>query len=502
MQNEIRFVLVEDEPLILGQLEYIICACDARFRVVGKARNGRDGLAEIERLRPDVVIADIQMPVMSGLDMIAAARKKQLGGRYLILSGYSEFQYARSALRLGVNDYLLKPIDPDMLAHKLEALAQEIFDEQNSQLAQYLRGWFMPDLRPEELGDMPGDGVCYFIFAEVGAATSRVNGELSPGVQFWGENQFSWLSKIEEHWAVHIDHFSGKYVNEHIFAVVRDKEVPSGNMRIMAEEMLACCHDKIPLCMIVTGPMSTVEDFKQQTRGAAICRMKAFPFGASGVWCMEVDHLESDGEMLPDAFCTLAARFVEQAQSQADQALTALVNYWTATQPCEIVLLRQIEYLLGKLKDGNFGTDSLTAVELLSDAVCFEDIAAALRPFLRSTSLPQDKWSGASAQISEIKRYIDSNYDKALSYRVLYEKFGYNEKYIAYLFKKEIGISPSKYIVSVRIEAAKRLLEQPTMLQKDVAQKVGFSDPLYFSRVFRDFVGMSPSRFVKSKTAK
>ena len=97
MQDDICFVLVEDEPLILGQLEYSVIACDPHFRVAGKAGTGRDGLAEIERCKPDVVITDIQMPVMSGLEMIAKARHKGLESRYLILSGYSEFQYARQA---------------------------------------------------------------------------------------------------------------------------------------------------------------------------------------------------------------------------------------------------------------------------------------------------------------------------------------------------------------------------------------------------------------------
>ena len=100
MEGEIRFVIVEDEPLILQQLEYSICACSPRYRVVGKARNGKDGLQEIQKHQPDIVITDIQMPILSGLDMIAQARRTDWLC-YLILSGYGEFQYAQSALRLG-----------------------------------------------------------------------------------------------------------------------------------------------------------------------------------------------------------------------------------------------------------------------------------------------------------------------------------------------------------------------------------------------------------------
>ena len=249
--------------------------------------------------------------------------------------------------------------------------------------------------------------------------------------------------------------------------------------------------------MIVTEAMQKPIDFVQQIRSVAECRMMAFPFGSSGVWCMGMDRLPTISEVLPDSFRRLTTKIVEQMPYQELDALKELVIYWEKEQPCEAVLLRQLEYLLGKLGDNGYETDTLTAGELLADALDFHDVVDTLYPFLRTSSV-SDKNTGASGQITEIKRYIDRNYDKALNYRVLYENFGYNEKYIAYLFKKEMGISPSKYIVNVRIEAAKRLLlTRPDLLQKDVAQKVGFTDPLYFSRVFRDIVGLSPSKFVK-----
>lgn len=501
MQDDICFVLVEDEPLILGQLEYSVIACDPHFRVAGKAGNGRDGLTEIERCKPDVVITDIQMPVMSGLEMIAKARHKGLESRYLILSGYSEFQYARQALRLGVDDYLLKPIDPDALVEKLLGLAREIENKRAGALVRYLRSWFVPGISSEQRGSMPEGSVCYFIFADAGAATSRAYSELSPGAQLWRENTFDWLPQLQARWAVRIEHFGGRYANEHVFAVIRTEEATDGNLRTMAEEMLQFCQSTVPVCMIVTAPMRRPEEFQQQMRDAVACRMMAFPFGEGGIWCMETDCFSVGSAVLPPEFCALAARFMEQAHSPAEQDLAQLESYWMQEKPCQAVLLRQLEYLLSKLKDGGCGTDTLTAEELLADAVSFPNILKELRLFLRAPV--SGKGTGASAQIGEIKRYIDENYDKPLSYRALYEKFGYNEKYIAYLFKKEIGISPSKYIVSVRIEAAKRLLlAQPGLRQKEVAQKVGFTDPLYFSRVFRDCVGVSPSRFVQLETAK
>lgn len=78
MLREITFLLVEDEPLILQQLACSIQACDKNFHIIGTAENGQEGLEKIELLKPDIIITDIQMPILSGLDMISAARKKTL----------------------------------------------------------------------------------------------------------------------------------------------------------------------------------------------------------------------------------------------------------------------------------------------------------------------------------------------------------------------------------------------------------------------------------------
>lgn len=497
MKDEIRFVLVEDEPLILKQLECSICACSLQYHVVGTASNGKEGLDLIRHCKPDVIITDIQMPILSGLDMIAQAREEGLGGHYLILSGYGEFEYAQSALRLNVEDYLLKPVDPDDLEVQLKTLTQEITAGKEHDFAAYVRQWFNLDIHPKEMAPLPAGEVCYFIFAEVGAAASRTYGEFSPGVQFWKENGFDWLPQIEEKWQIHMEHFSGKYANEHVFAMLQTREGGGKKIRMIAEEILASCQNKLPICMIVTEAMYAPEDFVQQIHSVEECRMMAFPFGASGVWCMGFDQLPAIQEVLPDSFCILSSKIVEQMPYQTAKILEKLVTYWEKEQPCEAVLLRQLEYLLSRLRDCGRETDTLTAGELLADALDFHDVVDMLYLFLR-TPITADKNTGALGQITEIKRYIDTNYAKELNYRVLYENFGYNEKYIAYLFKREMGISPSKYIINVRIEAAKRLLlTRPDLLQKDVAQKVGFTDPLYFSRVFRDVVGLSPSKFVK-----
>lgn len=115
-------LIVEDEVRIREGLARLINKVDMGCTVVGTAENGYEGLQMISRLEPDIVIADIQMPKMDGLKMIEQARALGAKCEYVILSGYSEFEYARKGLKLGVKDYLLKPVTIDLVKELLAKL--------------------------------------------------------------------------------------------------------------------------------------------------------------------------------------------------------------------------------------------------------------------------------------------------------------------------------------------------------------------------------------------
>ena len=111
----IRVLIVEDEPALARGLSLLITKNYTDFEVLGICKNGRDGLHNILKLEPELVFTDITMPVMNGLDMIEEVQKAHFHTRFVILTGYADFEYARKAIHLGVSDYLLKPIVPKTL---------------------------------------------------------------------------------------------------------------------------------------------------------------------------------------------------------------------------------------------------------------------------------------------------------------------------------------------------------------------------------------------------
>ena len=126
MNRKIRLLLVDDEPGIVEGLTILLNAMGQPWDIVGSAEDGVKGIELVEALRPDIVITDIRMPVMDGLEMIRALAEKQAACRFIVLSGYRDFEYAKQAMAMGVRHYVTKPIDEDELAAAIREIGGEL----------------------------------------------------------------------------------------------------------------------------------------------------------------------------------------------------------------------------------------------------------------------------------------------------------------------------------------------------------------------------------------
>ena len=118
--NGLNIIIVEDEVKSREGIVKLISGISKEYKVVAQADNGFDGLEYIERLKPDLIICDIRMPGMDGLEMIYQLQRKGIYIKTIIITGYAEFDYAKKGINLGVEDYLLKPITCDDMKEILE----------------------------------------------------------------------------------------------------------------------------------------------------------------------------------------------------------------------------------------------------------------------------------------------------------------------------------------------------------------------------------------------
>ena len=126
MEQEITVLIVDDEEEIRRGLRRVIQKEQPGLRFLDSVANGEEGLKMIREYLPDIVITDINMPEMSGLEMIAKAREEGYSGNFVVLSGYDDFKYAQKAIRYGVDDYLIKPVVIDDLREIVERLKTKI----------------------------------------------------------------------------------------------------------------------------------------------------------------------------------------------------------------------------------------------------------------------------------------------------------------------------------------------------------------------------------------
>lgn len=130
--------LADDEPWILISMKKIVNWTEEGFVICGEATDGVKALDRIKKLKPDVVISDIKMPGIDGMELIKSIRKEKMDTDIIILSGYSEFEYAKTAIHYGCSDYLIKPVDEDELLQVLRNIrAKHLNIEKNEESSVY-----------------------------------------------------------------------------------------------------------------------------------------------------------------------------------------------------------------------------------------------------------------------------------------------------------------------------------------------------------------------------
>lgn len=120
-----KVLLVEDEEMIMKSMQFLVNWTELSCVICGCAHNGREGIQQIHALHPDIVVTDIRMPYADGLKMLEET-KSQCDYETVIMSGYEEFDYAQKAIRLGVSDYLLKPMDIQEMSQTISRITQRI----------------------------------------------------------------------------------------------------------------------------------------------------------------------------------------------------------------------------------------------------------------------------------------------------------------------------------------------------------------------------------------
>ena len=456
-----RVLLIDDERLVLASLRRRIDWEACGFSVCGEAFNGKDGLSKIGELHPDLVFTDIRMPGISGLDLIGQAQKEFPSVRFVVISGYSEFEYAKRAIEYGVLGFCVKPFDEEEI-HGLLRHIREQFDARRSRAE---RGSFSgsASFRP---GDKP----------------QKVDWELldlgiSPA-------EPKWILEIlgEESGASEEDRPSGTRWWRLTAAGGRRFLLAGERADMDAETFFS--GSRIPAGM--STPFYSGEELERAALEARVAAYGYF-FGKPGFHRLQgkIEHEELTA-VLRDLRSAFSARDLGGIQKAAETfrdgdftIRDAFRFYNTAA------LLPQGEVL--PLRDDYRG---------LTEP--FPDIGALTGEVARVLCESAAALSGGSRSdvMRRILLYVNEHYDDPeLGVGKISELFGFNQNYVSQMFKKSEQEGFTAYLTRVRMGHAIQLLRESDCQIREVGERCGYSDYFYFARVFRKYTGRSPGEY-------
>lgn len=532
-------ILVDDEEevrqAIINKLDWEAIG----FQVIGAADNGEDALELAERLRPDVVMTDIKMPFMDGLTLSNKLKQISKDIKIIVFSGFDEFEYAKEAIKLEVEEYILKPINASELKAVFARIKEKLDDEIN-------RKRDIDQLRIYYLESLPVMKEQFLIGLLEGRLSKQRIIELMNSYEL-NLNYPYYMTGI-----VHIDKSFGKLKSDLLetagFITVSLKQIVDENLSSCCEFYSCIYLESVVVIALLRDPKqsndvihtmdqicksafrilenntsagigficSDLMDLSrsyQSAKNAIDYRVLFDPNQA--IYIQDVETQVSDGNVWDSSYMENILREIKLGEVEhLEKAIQELIRYIKKAsisyQLFQISLMEMITeiYKLGRTyqidMDKVFGTDfnfndkiyQFESLEALKQWLI--DICMKVRGCIR-----RERIDSAKLLIEKAVEYISGHYQNSeLSVDTLCSYLNVSATYFSTLFKREMGMSFVNYLTKVRLDKALQLLNTTDEKTYNISTMVGYVEPNYFSYVFKKQYGVSPSNYRKNLSAK
>lgn len=513
-----KILIADDEHIVIESLTFIIRSSFEGECELASAKSGRQAIELAESFRPDIVIMDIHMPGINGLKAMEEILRVSSRIRFLILTAYSNFEYAKEALRLGAVNYLTKPVNRAALVEQLSAVMRAIDQEreqrQEALSIQEKMEVVMPILENSFVVSLimgGGDG---------GEAYRRLLGVEAPyGVAMvieWGEGRqpegmgnpvgaavraHKLLSPLMETVRIYFKSYLSGVMGNKLIAVLPAQETPTPY-----EERLSIIERAIAMTgalgdvlsadvRVGIGPARPWERMEQSYQEA----LTALRQGRRTVTHADDLHTgdeTQDAERMERALME-ALRWGLSAQAGQEASVYAL---WLLRRgDPEAARLRLVETAAlalrllrgsGGAPEGNEAVSSLLTCE--GEEALRGAFVSLMERIAAQMCVPHDTPDGP---IARAQAYIREGFARPITLSQVARQVNISPYYFSKLFKEETGQNFSDYLTAVRIDAAKRLLARMDYPIKQICVESGFANPNYFSRIFKKCTGLTPTEF-------
>ncbi|GIQ68898.1 DNA-binding response regulator [Xylanibacillus composti] len=518
-------LLIDDEIFARTGLRNLIDWHACGFEVVGEADNGEDGFEMIERLKPELVITDIRMPVVDGLELIRMTIEKDTHKPgFIIISGYNDFSYAQQAVRYGVHDFILKPIDEVMLQdtliklnHKLSAdkITQRKREEQQKTecIAKLIKGEIESEETlfqvAETLGLQTEERVIY-VFIEVNdrfpwSASSHMsyealNAQLKSGIA--GFVQSFTNGNVELNFYEHRNRLGWLLP----LSVVESRQTELS--RFIRELQIRLTRDTGQVIYLYAGKVvKSLKALRESFESAKDSLQYKYLNEREQIVLYEdikkfpLNYVDMEAEL----YTKLTNYVEENHESGVNKTINEIFDSFTkrrcAPEAVKVTIHRCVSNIIRIMERMEVDFRSLPS---LGPILTWQDLNIsflALKNLFQAFITDSMKAIGTQRKetskggIHKIKCYIEDHYRENISLKSIAAHFYMNPVYLGQLFKKTYGLYFNDYLLRLRIEEAKRLLRQTDMRIYEVADAVGFSNADYFVTQFEKLEDMTPTEY-------
>jgi two-component system response regulator YesN len=512
-----KVLIVDDENFIRERLKGAIPWAEYGMQVVGLAEDGVRALELLEELKPDIIITDIRMPGMTGLEMIMAMQRQKQDVKIIILSGFGEFEYAREAIRLGVTEYLLKPTQPDELLQTLMRIIDELEHSRKSQVQiQHLHN-HLDTVRSQAIlellaGNHPGYGweeeAANVGLSWIAAGRIRLFYISMPHLLLHQDRKTLEVMQFAIQ-NVLIETIEG-YDSMCLVRISRGKWVLTLGNQLMDKELQEFTRSLFDIVILNTKVSLHI----------TVSELGDHYLECSKLYWEVEKTAEYEGQ---DTNCPI--RFITRADKDMayDRWLKPMQELmdWIAQGE-----MQQIYQWQGQMEKAFLNWDLTSARRW-----CFEWLIS-----LRDHMLPQQAAKEESVEIrhqlraqimgqyqnkellqyfnqqlhqiirlrngdithhsiKKAKEIIQHKYDQDIKLSSVAEELGISTVYLSELFRKETNITFREYVMRIRMTEAAEKLKDPTVKVYEVSYLVGYNKVEHFVKLFKKYYGMTPSEY-------
>ncbi|MBB5325744.1 two-component system response regulator YesN [Anoxybacillus tepidamans] len=495
---EFNVLIVDDEPIICHGLRHTVPWEELGINVVGEAYDGEEALSLLDQLEVDLILSDVKMPIMDGLELAEHIFTHYPYIRMIMISGYDEFEYAKRAIRLGVKDYLLKPVDIDELIEIVSNIKEEVMRDREKEWRMRANQLLSSIVMGQEIS-LNEDSLKSIIgkYQLIGSAIENYSKTVHPLTNEKEQKvKKQWMNLIEFELTQKKCFCTSLFVGKNLLVTMCKMNDHFTDIK----EMLKKVEKKLsyPMFFCVSDSFSDTVELKKQY-DKLLDGMKTLPFQNEKIISLKNIQINLRSPALPAEFVQKIKQCnygeINEVEIVVEEMFEYFKNEHYFLEDVVSVLkkleMNLFEWFRHKPKLRLFGEIDVTIYNSYAQIkeLFLDDLKDCFSYQVFATQFEQRRL------IEKAISYIHENYQKDIKAMDVAAYINVSPNYFSQLIKQATGMHFNDFLHEVRIQQAKKLLTETNYRIFEIGELVGYKDYKYFVHIFKKLTSIPPSKY-------